>query len=181
MNNQKTLLVAGAIFLAAASRLVPHPANFTPLGAMALFGAAYFDRKIFTYLVPAIALYLSNLVIDNVLYTQEGFLWMAPAFPWQVAGFSLIALMGSFTLKNPKLSHVFASSLGASAIFFVVSNLGQWIGSDLYTKDWQGFVLCYEAAIPFFGNTIAGDLCYSALLFGGYALLKQRVPALAHA
>jgi hypothetical protein len=177
----KTGIITIAIVLAAISRFIPHPFNLTPIGAMALFGAAYFDRKIFAFIIPIISIYLSNLVIDNVIYSRESFVWLEPSFLWVTGSFVLIAIMGLFTLKKVKVSHVLFSSLAASLIFFLITNFSVWTGGSIYSKDFAGLLLCYEAGIPFFWNTLLGDLMYCAVLFGGYEWAKQRAPQLARA
>ncbi len=174
----KTGIVISAIVLAALSRLIPHPYNFTPIAAVAMFGAAYLDRKVVAILIPILSIYLSNLVIDNFIYEQESFLWMAPSFVWVAGSLVLISLMSQFTLNKVSAGRVLGSSLAASVIFFLISNFGMWQGSSLYSQDISGLVLCFEAAIPFFGWTVAGDLVYSTVLFGGFALLQQRMPRL---
>lgn len=177
----KTGFVIGAILLAAFSRLIPHPMNFTPIGAMALFGAAYFNRRILAFIIPMLSLYLSNLVIDNTIYAKETFVWMAPSFPWVAGSFILIGLLGTQTLRRINVQNVLLSSFLASGIFFLVSNFGMWTGSELYSKDFSGLVLCFEAAVPFFWNTMVGDFVYSTVLFGGFYLAQQSFPKLATA
>ena len=177
----KSKFIIGAILVAAFSRLIPHPMNFTPIGAMALMGAAYFDRKAFAFLVPAASMFISDLFINNLVYPSEGFVLFGGTFIPVVGAFMLIALMGTYTLRKIKLDNVLLSSIGASAIFFLVSNFGSFIGSPMYTKDFAGLMYCYEMAIPFFGNTIAGDLVYTGILFGAMELAKMRFPRLAAA
>lgn len=174
--------ISATILIAGLSRILPHPHNFTPIAAMALFGAAYFDRKIFAFIIPLISIWLSSLVIDNVLYSNNGsFVWMSELFPNQALGFSLIALLGIFSLKKVKTANVVLSSIAGSVIFFLVTNNAFWPANPLYTQDFSGLMLSYAAGVPFFWNSLAGDLVYSGILFGGYALARQRFPVLASA
>jgi len=185
MNNKTDLrfgILAGMILLAALSRLLPHPHNFTPVGGMALFGAAYFTRKYLAFLIPIAAMWLSDLVLNNLVYAKmypefySGFTWMGNL--WVYASFILIALLGFGLLQKVKPLRLLGASLGASTLFFIVTNFGVWIGGLTYPKTWEGLVACYTAAIPFFWNTLAGDLFYVGVLFGAFAFLQNRYPAL---
>ncbi len=178
--NVKWLLVGGMVFLAAMSRLLPHPPNFTPIGGMALFGAAYFSRKYLAFLVPFLAFWVSDLVLNNVVYAAyfEGFVWFSQPFLWSAAAMLLIVGVGSVLLKkvNPKL--LMGCSLLASVLFFLISNFGVWASGTMYPMTTEGLMAAYVAGIPYFGYTIAGDLAYTAVLFGGFELLKRELPSL---
>ncbi len=178
-------LLIGLIALAAVSRLIPHPHNFTPVGAIALFGAAYFPKKWAAILVPFMAMWMSDLFLNNVTYARmfpeyyQGFQWFGSA--WVYGAFLLIGLMGMLTLRKVNALRVGGSAIGASLLFFVVTNLGVWLGSNMYPQNLSGLGACFVAAIPFFGNTLLGDLAYSAVLFGVFEWAKSRSPALAQA
>ncbi len=177
--NKKTFFLAGIVVLAAMSRLLPHPPNFTPIGGMALFGAAYFSKKYWAFLVPLIALWISDLVLNNVLYAAyfDGFSWMG--IPMVYAALILIVLMGKGLLKKIKTGNLLFASVLASAIFFLVTNLGSWWMDPIYPKTAIGIIEAYVAGIPFFWNTLAGDLFYTTVLFGGFELIKKVYPTLA--
>ncbi len=179
--NIKSSILILTILAAAFSRLIPHAPNFTPIGAVALFGAAYFSRKYLAFLVPAVSIFISSLVINNVMFHPESFVWFDYNFISQILGFALISLMGMYTLKQVKFRNVLFSSISASLIFFVVSNFGDWMSGMMYPQTLEGLALCYRNAIPFFWNTLAGDLVYCGILFGGFELVRRNVPALAHA
>ncbi len=86
--------------------------------------------------------------------------------------FVLITLIGMW-LKNPKtFGNVVLASICASVLFFIITNFGVWLTGTLYTKDLTGLVACYTAAVPFFRNTIAGDLFYTGVFFGGFELVR---------
>lgn len=173
-------VIAFMILLAAFSRLIPHPANFAPIGAMALFGAAHFKSKWAAFLVPLLALWLSDLVIVNVLYAgyYKTFTFFYGGFYWIYGTIALTTLMGLFTLRKINIGTVAGSSIAASLLFFIITNFGVWPGSSLYTQDLNGLIACYVAGIPFFGGTLSGNLFYSAVLFGGYALAQYKFPIL---
>lgn len=168
------------VLFAAFSRLIPHPSNFTPIGGLALFGAAYFGRKYWAILVPALALYLSSLVLDNTLYAQyyEGFVWFSNPFVY--LAFGLIALFGLGIFSKISTPRILGGALGASAIFFLVSNFGSWLGNPMYAQDFSGLMAAFAAGLPFLRNTILGDLLYTGVLFGAYQwYLSNRTVAVA--
>jgi hypothetical protein len=150
-------------------RLLPHPWNVTPMGAMFLFSGATFERKTSSLLVPLLALVISDIVVIQLLYSGRHS-WFDP-FTW--LGFVSIGLTG-WALR-PKLSPVrlFAASFAGSSLFFLFSNFGVWARSDLYPSTWTGLVTCYFAAIPFFRNTVLGDLFYATFMFGSYYWLSH--------
>jgi len=166
--NARILTLLTAILAAAALRLVPHPPNFTPIGAMALFSGAYLGRRGAVALVaPLGALFLSDLVL--------GFYRGMPTVYFSVA---LIVIIGWLALRRVSPIRVGGAAIASSVLFFVLTNFGMWLSSGFYPRTLAGLEACYIAAIPFFQNTVAGDLFYAAILFGGFALLERTVPAL---
>lgn len=168
------------ILLAALSRLIPHPPNFAPIGAMALFGAAYFAQRHLSLLIPIIGMWLSDLVLNNVIYGQyfDHFVWFYDGFYFTYGAFILIGLTGFRLLKSVKVQTVVIGSFSASILFFLISNFGVWFSGTMYPKDLNGLMACYTAAIPFFKNTLMGDLVYCGVLFGSFELAQTRIPAL---
>ena len=165
--NARLLTLLAAIVTAAAFRLVPHPPNFTPIAAMALFSGAYLGRQGLAFAAPLAALLLSDLVLG--LYPEAIFVYVSVA---------ATVLIGLLLVRRVTFLAVGAAALASSLLFFLVTNFGVWVLMDYYPKTAAGLVACYVAAIPFFQNTIAGDLFYSAILFGGFALLERMVPKL---
>ncbi len=155
------LMVLGAAF----SRLVPHPWNFTAIGAMALFGGSYFPSRRLSMLVPLLALFVSDLVLG--FHSTMLFVYLP---------FALMVMTG-WTLREGKSPmRIVTASLVTSSVFFLVSNFGVWIMGGMYAPTWQGLVTCYVAAIPFFDNQILGDLFFSGVLFGAAEVLKRTAP-----
>lgn len=173
-------IVALLVLLAAFSRILPHPPNFSPIGGIALFGAARFSRRLVAVVVPFASLWLSDLVINNVMYASyfDHFVWFYQGFYWTYGAFFLIVLLGRITLKKTSPSSLLISSVLASVIFFLVSNFGVWASSTIYPKNLSGILACYSAGIPFFQHTLAGDLTYTVALFGLFALARRRIPQL---
>ncbi len=158
------------IFGLALTRLVPHPDNFTPIAAIALFGGAYFDRRALAFLVP-----LAAMLASDVFLGLHDLLWAV------YGAFVVIVVMG-FALRRfeRKMPYWIAMmALLASSWFFVATNFAVWLTSGLYPQTLEGLILCYIAAIPFFGHQLAGDLFYTGLLFGGWHLACRTFPALA--
>lgn len=168
------------VFMAAFSRLLPHPPNFAPIGAMALFGAAYFSQRYLAFLIPIVSMWLSDLILNNVIYAKyfSAFAWVTPGFYWTYGAFVLIGITGFALLKKVKVQNLFFASLMASLVFFIVSNFGVWASTNMYPKDFKGLLICYTAGLPFLKNTILGDLIYTAALFGSFEFAQYKIPAL---
>lgn len=169
------------VLVAAFSRLLPHPQNFAPISAMALFGAAYYNRKHFAFLMPMLAMFLCDIVLTNVVYAgmYDKFVLFYPGALYTYMSFIVIAMVGFVLLKKVSLGRIIGSSLLASVIFFLISNFGTWASGLMpYSKDLSGLMTCYAAGIPFFRNTLMGDLFYCGVMFGVYELIKAKVPAL---
>ncbi len=180
MNKKTFYIIAGFILFAALSRLLPHAYNFTPLGAIALFGMAYFKDKKWALIIPLFALWGTDLILNNTKYAafHDGFAWFTGGMLFIYGSFAMIAILGYYLFKKVSVGRVIGGALGASIIFFVISNFGVWLKSPMYPLNLEGLIMCYTAAIPFFHNTLAGDLIYCSVLFGGYEYLKSRYPSL---
>src|SRR3569833_1129361 len=166
-NHSRLLALLGAIVVAAGLRLVPHPPNFTPIGAMALFSGAYLGRRALAFAAPLGALLLSDLVL--------GFYHGMATVYFSVA---LVVVIGMLALNRISALRVGAAALASSVLFFVITNFGMWLFSGFYPRTLAGLEACYVAAIPFFQNTVAGDLFYATLLFGGFKVAELLVPQL---
>jgi hypothetical protein len=160
---------AGLILFAALMRLVPHPWNFTPVAAMALFGGMVMRRPLFAFGVPLVALALSDLFINAWVVGSP---LVAPN-AWVYGAFILIGLLG-FSLRGRRsVGVVAAASISGSVLFFALTNFGVWAAGLFYPRTLQGLAACYTAAIPFFANTLTGDLFWNAVLFGAfYGIVK---------
>jgi hypothetical protein len=173
MDNKKFALIVGLIFLGAMSRLIPHPHNFTPIAAMGLFAAHYIRPNLLGAVVPFLAMWLSDLLVINVIYPNyyNGFQWFGHL--WVYVAFGLIFFMGKGIHKAKPL-RLLGFSLSASLVFFIVSNFGVWLGSAIYSQSLIGLLACYTAALPFFANTILGDLFYVSAFFGIFELVNKK-------
>lgn len=182
MKKEKLNLRFGVITLivlfAALSRLIPHPSNFAPIGAMALFGAAYYSKRYIAFLVPILAMWISDLILNNVVYGSyfDHFVWFYNGSIFTYGAFALIVVLGLFSLKKIRISNLLFSALSASVVFFAVSNFGVWLTSGLYPHTFSGLTACYAAGVPFFHNTIMGDLVYTGAMFGLFELCARQIP-----
>lgn len=178
--NIRLSVLCSMIALAAFSRIIPHMPNFSPLGVIGLFGAAHFQKKRLAFFIPIAATWLSDLFINNVIYGQyyPKFTWFYEGFYWQYGSYLLIFVVGIFISNKVNTQRVLAGALASTAIFFLVSNFGVWLGSSFYPQNSSGLITCYEAAIPFLKGTMYGDLFYSAVLFGSFALAQKQFPVL---
>ena len=143
---KKNHLIIGLIVFAILTRLIPHPPNFAPITAIALFSAINFNNNLLKFFIPLISLIIFDLMIGFSLINIFVYL-----------SFIVIVLVGNH-FKKIKLKSILISSV----VFFIISNFGVWIIG--YPKTVNGIIMCYTAAIPFFINTILGDLFYSFLL-----------------
>lgn len=164
MIKEKHLNLAIALSLiafAVALRVLPHPANFAPVAAVAIFGGAILPRKLALW-VPVGAMIVSDAIIGfhNLVLLTWGC-------------YALIALASNIWLKKPNLAKGAGLTLAGSSLFYLVTNFGVWLTSGMYAHSWSGLAQCYAMAIPFFRNTVAGDLFYTAALFGAFALATR--------
>lgn len=180
MKKNAFYIVAGLIVFAALSRLLPHAYNFTPIGAIALFGAAYFPKKRWAFIIPVAALWLSDLFLNNYVYAAyyDGFTLFSSGFLYIYGAFALIVILGIYLFDKITVPRVLGGALGGSVIFFIISNFGVWLTSPMYPITLEGLGLCYTAAIPFFHYTLAGNLIYCGVLFGGFEYLRYKLPEL---
>lgn len=171
----KLLPIAGIIFLAALTRIIPHWFNFSPIAAMCLFGAAYVKDKRLGLVLPLAAMWLSDFFLNNFVYASYyepqfwGFTWLANF--WVYAAFGLVFGIGLVLSKKITATNVILSALGSSLIFFLVTNFEVWFSGTMYPKTFAGLMACYIAGLPFLKNTLTGDLFYAAILFGSMEAL----------
>lgn len=169
----RTVSLISLVLLTALSRLLPHLPNFTPIAAIALFGAAAFRHKWQGLLIPAAAMLLSDRIIG--FHGTMGAVYGSFALTW---------LIGLVLLQKPTAVRVATASLLSSGLFFLITNFAVWYGSTFYPQTAQGLVSCYAAGLAFYNgqsfflNGVLGDLFFSTVLFGGYALLQRQFPVL---
>ena len=157
------------VVLGVAGRLLPHEPNFTPLAAMALFSGYFMRRGTLAAGVPLASMLLSDAVLGVYDYKVMGVVYLCFLAP---------VLLGPVLKRRLTVARVGAGAVGASVLFFGATNLAVWAFSGMYEHTLAGLGRCYAAALPFFGNTLASNLLWSALLFGVHALASAaRRPA----
>jgi len=165
MNSKTSFVLASVLIaLAALSRLIPHPMNFAPITAIALFGGVYFNGK-FSPILPLAALFISDI-----------FLGFYSGIVWVYGSVLLIVAIGLVIRRYKTVPVVFGATMAGSLLFFLITNFGVWQAGMFYTKDFTGLVECYTAAIPFYRNSMMGDLFYVAVMFGVYELVMKYLP-----
>lgn len=162
----RTLLALVLIAIAAALRVAPHPWNFTPVGAMALFSGAILKDRRLAFVVPLVALFAGDIFI--------GFHKLMPIV---YASFLINVAIGLWLRNRRTVARVSAATLIGAIQFFVVTNFAVWAFGLSYPRTPAGLVGCYVAGIPFFWNTLAGDALYATLFFGTFALAERLFPA----
>lgn len=161
LSMKKIITPLSIILFAVLLRLIPHPANFAPIAGMALFGSVYLNKK-YALIVPLIAMFISDLFIgfhSTILFVYGSFL--------------LSGLIGIWIRQHKTVQNVILGVLTSSVLFFVITNFGVWLVGSLYSKTFLGLVQCYVYAIPFFRNTLMGDLFYTGVFFGSFELIKN--------
>ena len=162
MNRNWLLAGVGLVALAVVGRLVPHAANITPLYAVALFACAVFPRR-WAVAVPVAAMVLSDLTIGlhpGIWYTWSGML--------------VFALLGFGLRGRASAGRIVVSSLAGSLAFFLWTNFGVWLASGMYPLNSAGLLACYTLALPFFRNSVLGNLAFAGALFAAYEWYRVR-------
>lgn len=180
------LFIALAAFLRIANSAHWTPvANFTPIGAMALFGGSYFTNRWKAFAFPLLTLFLSDLFINTVLYHgQYGVMYQG--WYWIYGIFALVVLIGKTLVQKVSVKSVALAAVAAALSHWMLADTSVWLvgGTDLRTnlplsRDFAGWVQCITQGLPFMRNFLAGTLMYSALMFGAFEALQAKYPKLA--
>ena len=166
-NKFRFAVLTGIILSAALFRVLPHPPNFTPIAAIALFGGSQFADKRTAFLVPLTSMLLSDLVLG--LHVMQLVIYGC---------FALIVCLGLRLRSRRTIRRIIISALAGSMLFFLFTNFAVWSATAMYPKNLGGLTQCYVAALPFLQNTLSGDLFFNAVLFGSLALMEWRLPRL---
>lgn len=177
-------IVLTAVLRVATSGQFTPLSNFTPIGAMALFGGAYFGAKGKAYIFPLLTLLISDLLINTVVFRgQYGVMY--GGWYWIYGVFALAVWYGQTLLKTVSIRNVAGAALLAALSHWLIADFSVWLGGGLdlrtntpLTRDWAGLQQCYIQGFPFMRNFLTGTLVYSALLFGGFEWLQARYPRL---
>jgi hypothetical protein len=168
----RTILALAMIAIAAALRIAPHPWNFTPIGAMALFSGAILKDRRLAFVFPLLALFAGDLFTG--LYNYKLMLVVYASFLASVA-------IGFWLRDHRTVGRITLATLAGAVQFFLITNFAVWAAGLSYQHNLPGLAMCYLAGVPFFWNTLAGDAVYVLLLFGSFALAERLVPTLRQA
>jgi hypothetical protein len=179
-------VIAGLVLMTALSRLMIHTDNFTPVGAIALFGGAYFSHRWKAFLVPLLALFISDMLMQGLLYKGQYGFPLYSGWYWVYGAFAVIVLLGRWIISKVSVKNVLIAAVSGALAHWIISDLGVWIGGGLdmstgapYTKDGQGLLKCYIMALPYLKSFFYGTAVYAAILFGGFELAQRKYPSLA--
>ena len=144
------------------SRFLPHPPNFTPILALAVFGGAFLTNKRAALCIPIIAMFLSDLIIGIHYQIYAVYLSIIP-----------LSLLGNM-IEKKNIINLGIVGVSGSLFFFIVTNFSVWLTDGLYPLNVTGLMQCYIMAIPFFHNTLISTVIFLAILFTGYSLIEKR-------
>jgi len=179
MNQQNYIVIGFAVLVAALSRIIPHPDNFTATESLAIFGAAYLTRKQYAIILPVLMMFVTDFIINNTVarsyFSQPtGLIWFSGYMLYGWLGIALTVVAGSGMLRKINVVSVAGASVSGVLIFFLVTNFGVWAGSQtVYPKDIAGLLACYTAGIPFLKSSLLSTLFFSTLLFTSFELAKK--------
>lgn len=158
----QTLIALIFILIGTVLRLLPHPPNFAPILAIALFGGVYLSRKI-AFTLPIIAMVISDIFIG----------YYEPLVMVSVYGsFILCTILGFWLKKNKKWYTIGGGAIISAVLFFLITNFAVWAFTPWYAKTFSGIIQSYLMALPFFKNTLFSSLFYVTLFFGAYELTE---------
>jgi hypothetical protein len=153
-------------------------ANFSPVGAMALFGGAYFNKKWKAFVFPLTMLFISDLILQQTVFKEYGNGFLYRGWYWVYGAFALMTIIGKTLLKKITIDRFLLSLLTCVLIHWIVTDLGVWIGSTTYSQDLGGFATCLENAIPYEWRFLAGTFAYGIILFGLFEWMKKSYSSL---
>ena len=161
--NIKVVLIFLIIFLVSLTRIFPHPPNFTPILALAIFGGAYLPNRITAISLPIISMFISDLIIGfhSQIFTVY-------------ATIILLSILGHL-MKTKNFKNFAITGFTGSLIFFIITNFSVWLGGNLYPLTIDGIIQCYIMAIPFFHNTLISTMLFLTILFFGYTFAEKKI------
>jgi len=152
------------VLLACISRLIPHPPNFTPISAIAIFSGAMIADKKLAFLIPFTIVFFTDLIIG-----MHNYIWAV------YLSFAINTFLGILISKNLKFLSIFIVGVFGSLQFYIITNFAVWLNSGIYNYSLEGLLECYTLAIPFYQNSILGDIFYITMLFLIYITIKNKL------
>lgn len=163
-------LALGLTVLSGLARLLPHAPNFTPVGSMSMFAGARL-RGWWAYLVPLAMMAITDPLL-HLMFGIPGYTKLSPVI---YGSFMINVWVGRKLAVSGSPIRIGSAAFLCSMQFFLITNFAVWMGSNLYPHTGAGLAACYSAALPFWGRTLAGDLMFTAVLFGLHAVLSRRL------
>ncbi len=162
-------LIAVFVLLATLGRFLPHPPNFTPLAAIALFGGFFFAKKELGILAALLCLLCSDLLLQAAFYLGiNPFPGFHQSMIFVYGAFAAIAIIGTLLKKRINLPRLAGATIGSSILFYIVTNFGVWLSTGMYPMTIEGLLSCYAMGLPFLGTGMLGDITYVSIIFGAY-------------
>jgi len=153
-------------------------ANFSPIGAMALFGGAYFNRNWKAFAFPVLMLFISDFILHQTVFKVYSSGLLYSGWYWVYGAFVLMTITGRWIMKTITVNRFLISALVCVFIHWIITDLGVWIGSKTYAQDLSGFMACLINAIPFEWRFLTCKLVYGLILFGLFEWMKRKYPVL---
>jgi hypothetical protein len=163
MNKYSLKLAAGMILVASLSQFIPHPPNFSPMAAIAMFGGAKLGDKRLAFFVTLASLLVCDLI--------QG---LHQLIPFVYGSYAINICLGIALRGTAGPGRVASASIVGSILFFAITNFGVWALLGTFPLSLVGLLACYAAALPYFQNTLLSGLFYSIFLFGGAAWAEHR-------
>lgn len=165
--DSKFATIVLVILLAAAFRILTHGMipNFTPIGALALFGGAYLQDRKLAFVLPITAMLLSDLVLgfhDTMIYVYASF-------------FIIVAMSRALNFGKVSFGRTMSTTLISTILFFLVTNFGVWASTGMYEMSFSGLISSYIAGLPFLKYSFMGDVFYVAVFFGTFEVVRRYV------
>ncbi|MCK6640079.1 MAG: hypothetical protein L6Q81_08330 [Bacteroidia bacterium] len=166
----RLVFVISAVAIAALTRILPHPPNFTAVGAMALLAGALVPNRLLSLVMPMAALFITDLVLGF-----HNTMWAVYA----AVGFT--SMIGWMISKRQNILTITAGSLISIASFFFITNAAMWVvgffTQGFYPTTAAGLGLALESGLPFLTNDIISNLLFTAIFFGSFHALRIWKPA----
>jgi hypothetical protein len=173
------MIVVGSLRIMNAAELTAW-SNFTPIGAMAMFGGAYFSQRWKSFAFPLLTLFLGDVIIHTVIY--DG---LYEGRPLIYLAFSVIVLTGIILIKKVTVKNIALASLCSTLSFWLIADFAVWMGGGIdirtqlpLSRDFNGLLQCYWQGYPYMINFLLGTLFYSAIMFGLFEWMQKRFPVL---
>jgi len=157
------------VLLAILTRFIPHMPNFSPVFGALLFGGAHLKKRDAIW-YPLVLLAASDVLLTTLVYKMR--LGWGQSITW--LGFAVVALIGYWLRKHETVARIGVAALAGPTAFFFISNFGVWLGWRMYPATWDGLIMCYVAALPFYWNSLLASVVYTAVLFGANEIYRRK-------